>query len=128
MMQDHDAIRSTIAEIRALMAKQDAASSPTLSRLRWRLTRDLLLHMSVERDQFRRNGVLDHARGWDGEAVEVRYRSHLARWTVDRIAAHWVVFSAEFGDLLRAIERCMAYEEMNLYPSLYDGARNRRIQ
>lgn len=119
LLHDHDRIREISAALRTHLAGDGMPIDPSFASARWRLTRELLRHMAVEKQMLQGCGrsAFDLAPESPHSAAgfERLYREHVARWTTTDIDTQWRRYCRELRTILTLLDQRMHFEERAVF-------------
>jgi len=120
-VEDHDRLRSIIAEFDRHLKSSQAPTDVAFARLRWTLARQVAVHVALERralpDMFARTATPDLYRGLDHD-LDCELNRQMTEWTASAIEASWAEYRSITANLLARLRRRMVFEEKKIFPAL----------
>ncbi len=108
----------------------------TLSAIRWRLNRVLMLHLAKE-DQYlypqiaastdKRAAAMASKFAADMGGLAAQYLAYVSKWTPDGIAHEWDAFAVDTRKVMGALRQRILREERDLYPLIEQTAPGQSI-
>lgn len=131
LRNQHDLLRAFAEDLLGLIGSEQLADADLLAASRWRLSRMLLQHLSLEeryvyrpleRDPRPEVNIVAHAFSRELEDSFGRYEEHMHHWTPERIADDWQCYRRAARHLLDFLLERLDREERELYPMLNEEA------
>lgn len=111
MLEDHGRIRQATAAVRDHLIAERMPMGVDFATTRWTLSRELLCHLALDAKAF----ATVPERQLETEAMQQRYRRHLADWPVLRMDEEWHAYRSEALAILSLVEEQMNAEEQSKY-------------
>jgi hemerythrin-like domain-containing protein len=131
LRNQHELLRTFARDLRGLIASEQPANADVLAAARWRLSRMLLQHLSLEeryvyrpleRDPRPEVNMIAHGFSRELDDSFARYQEHMHQWTPERISRDWHCYRRAARHLIDFLFERLDREERDLYPMINEEA------